>query len=233
MDVSVVIPVYNEASRIASTIRAITDFFSSKMIEFEVIVSDNQSSDGTSEIVQGVSAKDKRIKLVCAAIYGKGGAVRTGVMHSKGDIVLFTDADLSTPIQEFDKLSIALAQGYDIAIASRRIAGAKIIKPQPISRVFFGKAINLIIRALYLPGIYDTQCGFKAFKGAVARELFARQKIDGFLFDVEILYRAKKTGYRIKEVPVTWSHGEGSKVSILRDFWRVLTELLRIKLIHR
>lgn len=233
MDVSVVIPAYNESSRISSTIKAITKYFASKMIEFEVIVSDNQSSDGTSEIVQSLSAEDKRIKLVCAIAHGKGGAVREGILSSKGDIVLFTDADLSTPIEEFDKLSIALAQGCDIAIASRRISGAKIIKSQPMFRVFFGKAINLIIRALYLPGIYDTQCGFKAFKGAVARELFSRQKIDGFLFDVEILYMAKKAGYWIKEVPVIWGHGGESKVSILRDFWRVLTELLKIKLIHR
>lgn len=232
MDISVVIPACNEESRIARTILEVREYLYAKDLDFEIIVSDNGSSDGTYKVAEEFRRSDKRIKVMRTVKKGKGVGVREGVLASSGDLVLFTDADLSTPIEELDDLRRAIDGGADIAIASRDLPGSRIIKHQSWAREMLGKILNRIIQVLYVPGIHDTQCGFKLFRRRVAQDLFSRQKVDGFLFDAEILYMARKKGYRVEEVPVIWKHFEGSKVSVLRDLPKVAIDLFRIKLLH-
>jgi dolichyl-phosphate beta-glucosyltransferase len=232
IDISIIVPTYNEAAKIEATVKSIRYFFDDRRLRFEVIVSDSGSKDRTVEIVKKISRTDENIRLVFAGKNGKGAAVKAGMLEANGRLKLFTDADLSTPIEEFDKLNKAISEGSDIAIGSRDILGAKILKHQPWHRELSGKLLNRIIQLLYVPGIYDTQCGFKLFKGDIARELFAAQKLDGFLFDVEILYMARKKGLKVAEIPVVWKHSEPSRVNILRDLPSVAVDLVRIKLSH-
>jgi dolichyl-phosphate beta-glucosyltransferase len=230
--ISVVVPAFNEEGRIGGSIRAIEVYLARNGFSFEIIVSDDGSADKTVAVVNGFAQSDERIKVVRGDHGGKGGAVKNGVLRSRGELVLFSDVDLSTPIEELSNLKKALDEGADIAIASRDLPESKITKHQSWYRELLGKLLNKIIQVLYVPGIHDTQCGFKLFKGDVARKLFSEQKLEGFLFDVEILHMARKKGYRIAEIPVTWRHNALSKVRVLSDLPRVVFDLLRIRFIH-
>ncbi|MGB9876963.1 MAG: dolichyl-phosphate beta-glucosyltransferase [bacterium] len=231
MDFSIVIPAYNEAKRLGKSLDIIMDFMKKWCPSFEVIVVDDGSKDSTSSIVEEKMLNHKELKLVkLPQNRGKGYAVKTGIMKAKGRYILFSDADLSTPIEELPNLFFWVEKGYDIAIASRACPGAKLEVHQPMHREFMGRVFNLLVRLILLPGVYDTQCGFKLFRREVAREIFQRQRFEGFSFDFEILYIAKKLGYKIKEVPVRWRHSPGSKVKVLRNGISSLVDVFKTRL---
>jgi len=234
-ELSIVIPAYNEAKRIGSTLEKVLDYFRGQNASFEIIVVDDGSKDKTDGIVRGFSKNYPEVKILRHRTnLGKGAAVKTGVFEAKGDYILFSDADLSTPIEEIEKLLLELKEKrYDIAIGSRGVPGSKIVVSQPWYRQWVGKFFPLLVHFLIFKDIRDTQCGFKLFKEDVARELFSSQKIRGFSFDVEIIYLAKRRGCRVKEVPVVWCNSRESRVRILRDSFLMLKDLLRIRFIYK
>ncbi len=228
---SVVIPAYNEESRIGSSLSEALAYLNSRGMDYEVIVVDDGSSDGTSRIVRKAEEESPKVKLVrYGENRGKGYALRTGVLATKGDLVLVMDADLSTPMEELVKMIPYLSEeGYGVAIGSRALALSDIIRKQPWWRRGMGKVFNRIVKTLVIGGFEDTQCGFKLFTGDVARDLFGDAKIDRFAFDVEILALARKKGYAIKEVPIQWINSPESKVDPVRDSFRMLFDLVRIR----
>lgn len=227
---SVVIPAYNEESRIPGTLKAVSNYLRDNVREYEIIVVDDGSSDGTSSIVKNIGQGLPNITLIrYPANAGKGYAIRKGVLSSKGDLLLTCDADLSTPIEEYERLEHFVINDSDIAIGSRGLRDSDIVVRQPWYREMMGKTFNLFVRTLAVGGIKDTQCGFKLFKGDVARSLFKRNIIDGFAFDVEILFLARRMGYKIKEVPVRWLNSPNSRVKIMRDPVKMFFELFRIR----
>ena len=229
--ISIVIPAYNEERRIKGSLSEVFAFMSDSGMEYEIIVVDDGSSDGTSRIVESMAADSTKVRLVrYEKNRGKGHALRTGALVAKGDFVLVMDADLSTPMVELWKLMPYLAKGeYDIAIGSRALALSDIIRKQPWWRQGMGKMFNKIVKTLVIGDFSDTQCGFKLFAGNVARTLFGEAKIDRFAYDVEILARAKKKGYRIQEVPIRWVNSPESKVDPLKDSLQMLADLVRIR----
>jgi dolichyl-phosphate beta-glucosyltransferase len=235
MLLSVIIPAYNEEKRLVRTLEKIYLYLTSKGSDYEVIVVDDGSTDKTKEIAlnSSLSKKGKLNFLRNEQNKGKGYSVKRGILTAKGDYILISDADFSTPIEEFDKLFTHLKSGYDIAIGSRSIAGADVRLHQPLYRECMGKFFNVLVQCMVFRGLIDTQCGFKLFKGAVAKEIAPLLKIDGFSFDVEMLYLAKKTGYKIKEVPVVWINSPASRVNPIFDSLKMFLELLSIKRLHR
>lgn len=214
---SIVIPAYNEERRLPATLEAVRGYLETKQLDFvEVVVVDDGSRDGTAALVERASAEDRRVRLVKnPGNRGKGYAVRHGMQEARGEWVLFSDADLSAPIEELDKLEAAIEKaGADGAIGSRALDRALVGKRQSVLREFSGRVFNLVMRLVTGLPYRDTQCGFKMFRQDVARELAARQQSDGFGFDVEILYIAKRRKKRILEVPVRWFNVEGTKVSL-------------------
>ncbi len=227
---SVVIPAHNEESRIPGTLRAVSSYLANNFEEYELIVVDDGSSDDTASVVETSGREFKNISLISyPANSGKGYAVRKGVLSSKGSLLLICDADLSTPIQEYERLKCFLINGFDIAIGSRGLRDSDIAVRQPWYRERMGKMFNVFVRTLVVGGIKDTQCGFKLFKGDVARSLFKKSCIDGFAFDVEILFLARRMGYKTKEVPVRWLNSPNSRVKIMRDPLKMFLELFRIR----
>lgn len=223
VDLSIVIPAYNEAPRIGPSLARVREFLESHPGSWEVIVVDDGSSDRTADAVQEVAAEDKRVQLVrCPVNVGKGGALRAGIAVTRGRRVLMMDADLATPIEDFDRLSKALDEGAKIAVGSRAVSESHIVRSQSWLRVLSGRLGNLWIRSLAVPGIHDTQCGFKLFEGDIARQLFAMSRENRFGIDIEILCLARrKLRVDISEIGVTWRHQTGSKVR-LRDYFDVL-----------
>ncbi len=227
---SVVIPAFNEEARIPDTLKTISRYLASRFEDYEIIVVDDGSCDGTASIVEGLSGELPNLTLISyPANSGKGCAVRTGVLSSKGDLLLICDADLSTPIEELEKLKTFLDDEFDIVVGSRGLRDSDIAIRQPWYRERMGKIFNAFVRSLVVGGISDTQCGFKLFKGDAARSLFKKNIIDGFAFDVEILFLARKKGYKIKEVPVRWLNSPNSRVKIMRDPFMMFLELLKIR----
>ncbi|MCK5218803.1 glycosyltransferase family 2 protein [bacterium] len=232
--VSIVIPAYNEAPRLLKTLRAIDAYLKGRHRQYEIIIVDDGSSDRTVEIARGFVPRAGNMRVLKNhRNLGKGAAVRQGIAAAQGDLILFSDADLSTPIQELAQLEKAVQAGADAAIASRGISGSRVPTRQPFYRELMGKIFNLLVRVITLPGIYDTQCGFKLFRRPIAQSVFQKLTITGFGFDVEALYLIRKSGGRIAEIPVEWHHARGSKVSPLRDAWRMLIDLFRIRMRHR
>lgn len=232
-EISVVVPAYNEQQRLGETLPTLHRYLAEHFDWFELIVVDDGSSDGTAYIVRQFAESHPSVKLISyQPNRGKGHAVRTGVLQSQGELVLFSDADLATPIEELETLRARLSEGYDIAIASRAVRGAQLVIRQPWYREMAGRSFNLLVQLLAVPGIHDTQCGFKLFRRSVAYEVFSRCQEDGFGFDIEVLHVAMRLGYRIAEVPVRWMHREGSKVRLLRDAWRMFVALLHIRRRH-
>ncbi|HOJ39430.1 MAG TPA: glycosyltransferase family 2 protein [bacterium] len=236
VELSVVIPAYNEEKRLGPTLMAVADYFFSSGRNFEIIVVDDGSQDGTRQVVEKmqrevfVRYRAGRLKLLShEKNRGKGAAVKTGMLSAVGEIVLFTDADLSTPVTEFSKMEQALMDGAEVAIASRGLADSRILLPQPWLRRQIGRIFPFLVRHLVLADFRDTQCGFKAFRKAAAQKLFQALKTDGFAFDVEILVRAKKLGMKVREVPVVWYNSEESKVTLWKSPWLMLREIMHIR----
>jgi dolichyl-phosphate beta-glucosyltransferase len=194
----------------------------------EILVVDNASTDRTVEVVREIAATHPIVSLLRQPIRGKGAAVRKGMSEGRGQYLFICDADLAMPIEQTSRFIPPNLPEYDMAIASREIAGAQRYN-EPWHRHLMGRVFNLVVRTLAVPDIQDTQCGFKCLGRECARDIFSRQVIDGWAFDVELLYIAKRRGYRISEVPVDWYYGEGSRVSPLRDSWHMIQEVLRIR----
>jgi glycosyltransferase involved in cell wall biosynthesis len=226
---SIVVPAFNEAGRIGNSIRQIDAFMRQSPVSCELIVVDDGSRDNTGEIV--TQAKVKGLRLVKnAENHGKGYAVRQGVLAASGTYVLFTDADLSAPIEEARKLfDVAIKEGADIVIGSRAVDRSYIEKHQSPVRELGGIVFNRMVRMLLGLRLHDTQCGFKLFDRQKCRPIFDIQTTSGFGFDAELLFVANRRGLRICETPVRWSHAEGSKVSFLRDGLRMFSDLVRIR----
>jgi dolichyl-phosphate beta-glucosyltransferase len=230
IELSVVIPAYNESNRIKKTLEKVRQYLVQKGAGFEIIVADDGSVDDTVDIVDNLSASIPELRLLKLRHHGKGGAVKSGVMEAKGKYILMCDADLSTPIEELEKLQQALSKGFSIAVGSRRASGAVLAKRQPWLRQAMGQAFGFFTRGLIPTGVLDTQCGFKLFSGEAAKKIFALQTALGFAFDIEILALAKRLGFGIAEVPVVWEDAEGSKVNPVRHFPEVAREVLQIRL---
>jgi dolichyl-phosphate beta-glucosyltransferase len=231
---SVVIPCYNEELRLPRTIQQIERYVGARGDPYELILVDDGSADGTRRVMEEAAARNKSIRIVALPVNrGKGRALAEGVKLSRGDYVLVTDADLSTPIEELPKLEGALAAGAGVAIGSRAIKGSRVELSQPIYRVLMGKAFNIIVQLVLLPGIWDTQCGFKLFRGDIAHDVFAGLTTDGFGYDPEVLYLAKKKGVRIAEVPVVWRNSAPTKVNAIRSSLDMFRHVLRIRFRHR
>ncbi len=228
--ISIVIAAFNEEKRIGASLHKIADHFNRPDEEYEVIVVDDGSTDRTGEVVKGFDHIFPRLELVRYEVnMGKGYALRRGVCASKGDVVLVTDADLSTPIEELDKL-LPLIRNKDceVAIGSRALALSEILKKQPFWRRAMGKIFNRIVKLLVIEDFDDTQCGFKLFSGNVARSLFGDAIINRFAYDVEILALAKKRGCGIMEIPIKWINSPESRVNPVVDSMQMLKDLVRI-----
>lgn len=228
---SLVMPAFNEADRISAALTKVDAYLSSLRRPYEILVVDDGSTDSTVEKVRKCAASCDELRLISyGANRGKGYAVRQGVLASRGEYVAFSDADLSAPIEELSKLFIALNRGFDIAIGSRALRQSELTLRQPLYRELGGKALNLVIRLFAVPGIRDTQCGLKLFRREVAREIFGRCFVDGWAFDVETLYLARRMGYDVAETPIRWAHAEGSKVRPLRAGLQVLRDIARVRM---
>jgi dolichyl-phosphate beta-glucosyltransferase len=234
MYLSIIIPAYNEEQRIKASLEAVYSYLNIQKFEYEVIVVDDGSSDNTKQhAIESLLYQSGRLRLIVNDNNkGKGFSIKRGILESKGELVLFSDADLSTPIQEIEKLIDAVSSGYDIAIASRSMKGACVKVHQPVYREFMGRFFNRIVQAFVLKGIIDTQCGFKLFKSTPAKEIARSMLIDGFSFDVEMLYIARQRGFSIKEVPVVWINSPASKVNFFKDSFNIFKDVLSIKRLH-
>ena len=237
--VTIVVPVYNEQERIAASLYDIKDYLEHQQYESNVMVIDDGSNDMTTEVVkfvdiygsefnsQSVGVLEENIKNV-----GKGYSIAKGLLKADGDIIVFTDADCSTPISEIDKLLQKIYEGYDVVIGSRHLEGS-IVSGRGFIRSVMSRTFNLIARWSRLLEVRDSQCGFKAYTRDAARKIAAQQKTYGFCFDVEHLHIAKKLGCRITEVPVEWKHDKRSTISPISDSVSMLIELMKIRIIHR
>jgi dolichyl-phosphate beta-glucosyltransferase len=230
-DISIVVPAYNEAARIATTLASMRTHLERRGVAYEIIVVAD-GNDGTREIVADLAARDTRLAVLGeAGRGGKGRGVRLGFARARGSVVGFVDADDKTPIEELDKLLPWLDQGYDIVIGSRGQADSRIEVSQPWYRRLGSRAFALLMHvATGLWDLRDTQCGFKFFRAQAARSLFSRQCIDGYMFDVEVLYLAARSGYRVKEVGVRWRDDGDSRLDLLSGNWRNLRDVLGIRL---
>ena len=227
---SVVIPVYNEAARIPSALAQVLQYLESLGESYEVVIVDDGSTDETAELVEKVCRQNRSVRLLRHPTnHGKGFAVRQGILDARGQYILFTDADLSSPMTEAERLLGPLRSGYDVVFGSRALRPEWIGVHQSRFRESGGKLFNVFLRALTGLEFRDTQCGFKAFRRQAGRAIFARQRIPRFGFDVEVLYLARKFGFRALEVPVHWDHSAASKVRLLRDGARMCFDLLRIR----
>jgi dolichyl-phosphate beta-glucosyltransferase len=226
---SIIIPAYNEEIRLPDSLEKIISFLEKQPYTYELLIIENGSKDRTFEIAQDFERRYPFIRALSEARAGKGLAVRRGMLEAQGEYRFIADADLSMPIEEVNLFLHPQAQDYDIAIASREAPGAVRIG-EPFHRHWIGRMFNLLVRLITLPGIQDTQCGFKCFRAEHAMELFQEQTLDGWTFDVEILYIAKKRGYQIVEIPIHWYFNPGSRVHILRDSIAMFLDLIRIRL---
>ena len=230
MTYSIVIPAYNESSRIRPTLDELLRYSHERGWDVEILVVDDGSRDDTREIVNEYNRAHPQIQLVeNPGNRGKGYSVRNGMLHAQGSICLFTDADLSSPIEEAEKLFDAIAAGADIAIGSRWLRADLQTERQPLYRQLFGRIFNLVLRIFLGLNFVDTQCGFKAFRRQAAQSIFPLQRIERWGFDPEILFLARRMGFTVKEVPVVWAHSEGTRLHPFRDGIRMFGEVLKIR----
>jgi dolichyl-phosphate beta-glucosyltransferase len=234
VELSVVIPAYNEADRIGLTLTRTLLYLDDQSYDWEILVVVDGGRDGTAGVVRDVAQGRPNVAVLENEVNrGKGFSVRRGMLASRGRFVLFTDADLSTPMQEAGRLLAWLRNGYDVAIASRELPASELWVRQPLWRQSMGRLYNWCARRAGLTLFKDTQCGFKCFRGEVARRLFRLQRVDRFGFDVEVLWIACKLGYLIAEVPVVWIDSPSSRVHPVRDSVSMLLDLLRVRLNDR
>lgn len=228
---SIVIPAYNEEKRLLQTMRKICIYLSNQNFSYEIIIVDDGSLDNTLHVIKNFACSDKHVVVLTSGQNkGKGYSVRKGMLAARGEYIFFTDADLSTPIEEIEKCLPYLTHGYDVVIGSRSMHGSTISIRQPWYREKMGKIFNFIVSMVLLKGIIDTQCGFKGFKKEVAKTVFRRCSIDGFSFDVEALYVSKKFNFKIKEIPIRWENSALSKVNPIRHSLQMFRDIFRIKL---
>lgn len=226
---SIIIPAYNEERRLGGSLHEVASYCDTLPYPVELIVVDDGSSDRTAEIVKEQMQVCDYLRLHPVRHGGKGHACKHGVMAARGEWMLLCDADLAVPISAIASFEPLLSSGAEIVIASRELEGAERID-EPEHRHLMGRIFNWVVRTLAVRGITDTQCGFKCFRHDIARELFDRQTIAGWGFDVELLLIARRRGFRIEEVPITWYYGEQSKISPLQDSIRMFREVLQIRL---
>jgi dolichyl-phosphate beta-glucosyltransferase len=232
--VSLIVPAYNEARRIESMVREAADYFAGKGQACEIIVSAD-GNDGTREAAQRLVPIYPHIRVIgnrerC----GKGHGIRQAVRIATGDVIGFADADNKTPITEFEKIEPRLRAGVDIVIGSRAMGASQIERPQPLYRRLGSRGFGIFMQTIVgVPGIVDTQCGFKFFQGDIARDLFQRQRIDGYMFDVEILYIARVRGYQIEQLPVRWRDDGDSRLNLVSGNLRNVQDILSIRWQHR
>jgi dolichyl-phosphate beta-glucosyltransferase len=229
-ELSIVIPAYNEEKRLLPVLNSVHSFFSAKRTDFEIIVVNDGSVDNTSLLVNQFSNTHNNVRLIeYTPNKGKGFAIKKGVLTASGDLILIDDADGSSPIAESDRLLRSIKNGADLAIGSRaKLDSSCIINALPY-RTYIGNTFNRLVQSLLVPGVQDTQCGFKLFKKAVAYDLFSAATINGYAFDVEILYLSTLRKYKLDEVPINWNNVPGSKVNIFVDSLKMLFEVLKIK----
>jgi dolichyl-phosphate beta-glucosyltransferase len=234
---SLIIPAYNEAARIGSTLEQVLSYLQRQPYRSEVLVVDDGSTDGTDAIVAGYEPAVQLIRF--ATNRGKGAAIREGMLRARGRYRVFTDADLSTPIEELEPMLRHLESDADVCVGSRELEPRLLVRPQPVYRRWMGRIFRRIVQWLVfsdmpqLREIEDTQCGFKGFRAEVAVAIFPRVRLEGFGFDVEVLYLAAQAGYRIVQIPVRWRNDPRSHVRLWRDPLRMLIEVSRIRHLHR
>ena len=226
---SIIIPAHNEEHRLPDSLRMVLSFLQEQPYQAEVLVVENGSDDRTAEIAQSFAERHDNLHLLREARAGKGLAVRRGMLEANGDYRFICDADLSMPIEEINRFLPPVLQNFDIAIASREVPGA-VRYGEPIYRHLIGRVFNWLVRLIAVPGIHDTQCGFKCFRAEHVQDLFRIQQIDGWTFDVEVLFIATRRGYRVVEVPIPWYYNPGSRVHILRDAVKMFADLVQIRL---
>jgi len=233
LELSVVIPVFNEEKRLGRTLEEAFRYLKARKIHAEILVVDDGSKDGTIELVKKFQRRNSRslvLRILQQSVNrGKGAAVRAGALAAKGKTILYMDADNATPLPEFDHFRTALQEGVEVLVGSRAVDRKKVRVHQPFHREAMGRVFNLLVQMLATPGLWDTQCGFKAFTRKAARSIFPLQTIERFGFDVELLYIARKQGFKIKEIPVHWYDSPDSRVHVLRDSTRMFLDLWRIR----
>lgn len=236
---SVIIPSYNEIKNIKrNVLDEVLSYLKTQNYQWEVLLSDDGSSDGTTEYLEKFAKQDNRIKVIKNIHAGKGPTVQSGMLKAQGEWILFTDFDQSTPLKEVEKL-LQYKDDYQVIIGSREIHGAKRDK-EPLHRHLMGKGFNLLVQTLAIPGIHDTQCGFKVFRNDASNDIFSNlvvygrseERADAFTgaFDVEALFLANKMGYKIKEVPIIWHHNETDRVSPIKDSLRMLRDIIKVRI---
>ena len=229
---SLIIPAWNEEQRLPDTLEKINSFFSAQPYSFDIHIVENGSTDGTAEVAARYARDHSFLHLHREPEPGKGNAVRTGMLAAQGQYRFMADVDLSMPIDQVPRFFPPMLEDFDIAIGSREAPGA-IRYDEPEYRHFGGRLINTLIRTFALPGLHDTQCGFKCFRAEAAEYLFSRQTQKGWSFDIEILYIAKLRGYRVAEIPIPWYYRSGSKIRPLQDAARMVMDIFRIRRNHR
>jgi dolichyl-phosphate beta-glucosyltransferase len=229
-DLSVVLPVYDEARVLAETLAQLVPHLEGLGKSFEIVCVDDGSTDGSWEILQRLAAADERVRVDrLPENRGKGAAVRKGMLAAEGELVVFMDADLSTPLDEMVRFLGALDSGYDVVIGNRRAPGSEITRHQPWIRETLGRGFTVLTRVLLAPGVHDFTCGFKGFRRDAARKIFARSSLNGWAFDAELVVIAHSLGLKLAQVPVAWHDEEGTKVRILQAVLGSLRELIVIR----
>jgi dolichyl-phosphate beta-glucosyltransferase len=227
---SIIIPAYNEGARVGATLERVLAYVDEQGWDAEVIAVDDGSRDDTAETIRGYAKNNPRLRLLQnPGNRGKGYSIRNGMLHAQGEIMLFSDADLSSPIEEAGKLFAAISEGADIAIGSRWLCSDVQTQRQSAFRQLLGRVFNLSLRIILGLNFKDTQCGFKAFTRRAAQTIFPLQTIERWGFDAELLYLARKFGLKVEEVPVAWAHSEGTRINPLRDGIQMFVETLKIR----
>ena len=225
---SIIIPAYNEEARLPETLEQVAQFIKAQTFTSEVLIIENGSLDRTWQVAQEFANQHSQFCVIREAQRGKGLAVKTGMLQARGEFRFMCDADLSMPIEELSKFLPPAQTRFDIAIASREAAGS-VRYHEPLHRHLGGRVINTIIRWALLPGLQDTQCGFKCFQASTAEDLFRSQSMTGWSFDIELLYIARRRGYRILEIPINWYYNPESKLNIFRDALKMMADIWKIR----
>ncbi|HMO01529.1 MAG TPA: glycosyltransferase family 2 protein [Oligoflexia bacterium] len=233
IEISVIVPAYNEETRLKPTILEIDQYLSSKQVNYEIIIVDDGSTDGTAVLIKELAKNNPNIKPISSQKnYGKGHAVRSGMLAAAGEYVIFADADGATPFAEIERLLAAMRRGVALAIGSRALPSRETKVKTYFYRKLMGRVFNAVANLILIPGIADTQCGFKMFTRNAAQEIFSRATINRYAFDLEILFLARKLNFPIAEVPINWINKPGSKINLLTDSAKMLFELIKIRLRH-